>query len=166
MFSKRNIIEFLDSERPRLFQYASYRLKNIQDVEDVMQNLYVKFLSFPEKSCNVEHLRAYVYRALCNDCSSHIRNSSQSKIVYVESFSEINEEELQPENFEEEFALINKLLGLIPEEQAEVIRLRLHSGLQFKEIAEITGVSLPTAKARFRYGIMKLREGLKKEMLL
>lgn len=114
MFSKRNIIEFLDSERPRLFQYASYRLKNIQDVEDVMQNLYVKFLSFPEKSCNVEHLRAYVYRALCNDCSSHIRNSSQSKIVYVESFSEINEEELNRKILKKNSRLSTSCWALFP----------------------------------------------------
>ena len=60
----------------------------------------------------------------------------------------------------------DRLLNLLPEEQSETIRLRLHSGLQYQEIAEIMDVGLSTAKARFRYGIEKIRDRLKKEKLL
>lgn len=166
MATQQQIIKTLESEKPRLFQYASYRLHSIEDVEDAMQNLYVKCLSAPQKFDNIENLRAYLFRTLCNDCNTLLKSSSKNAVEHIESFAEITPEEVQPENFDEEFTLINKLLTLIPREQSEVIRLRMHSGLSFQEIADVMACPLPTAKARFRYGIEKLRDGLKKENLL
>lgn len=74
--------------------------------------------------------------------------------------------DLQPENFEDEFRMINRLLSILPMEQSEVIRLRHHSNLSFQEIADIMDVPLPTVKARYRYGIDKIRINLKKYNLL
>ena len=160
------IFEMLETEKPRLFQYASYRLHDIKDVEDILQNLYVKFLSDPKRFDNVSDARSYIYRVLHNDCCDMLRNLSKTCALDIESFETLDSESMQPDNFEEEFALINRLLNLLPEEQSETIRLRLHSGLQYQEIAEIMDVGLSTAKARFRYGIEKVRDRLKKEKLL
>lgn len=46
----------------------------------------------------------------------------------------------------------------LPEEQAEVIRLKTSDSLTFARIAEITGTTEATVKSRFRYGIGKLRK--------
>ena len=46
----------------------------------------------------------------------------------------------------------------LPEEQAEVIRLKTSDSLTFARIAEITGSTEATVKSRFRYGIGKLRK--------
>ena len=66
--------------------------------------------------------------------------------------------EEEPQNFEQEFNKINRLLSEIPEEQAEVIRLRIYSDLSFQEIAESVQIPLATAKSRFLYGITKIRK--------
>lgn len=164
--STQLIFEILDAEKERLFQYASYRLRNIRDVEDALQNIYVRALSDPGRFGRIENKKAYLYRMLSNECTSLLREDTKTASVDIESFAALELESLQPENFEEEFVMINRLLGMLPAEQSETIRLKLHSNLSFQEIADVMEVPLPTAKARYRYGIEKIRNGLKKENLL
>ena len=68
------------------------------------------------------------------------------------------------ESFESEFNRITLLLAMIPEEQAEVIRLRTIGGLQFGDIAQMTGLPESTVKSRFKYGIEKVRKLLDLKM--
>jgi RNA polymerase sigma-70 factor, ECF subfamily len=56
--------------------------------------------------------------------------------------------------------LLEQALMSLPEEQREVFLLREYSGIAFKEIAEVTGVSENTAKSRMRYALESLRRQL------
>ncbi len=160
------IFEILEAEKDKLFQYANYRLHNIRDVEDVLQNLYIKILENPIHFNNIANKRAYLYRIICNECTDVMRNRARVDPLNNDNISSLEIGDLQPENFEEEFKMINRLLNILPMEQSEVIRLRHHSNLSFQEIADIMDVPLPTAKARYRYGIEKIRNNLKKYNLL
>lgn len=160
------MFEILEAEKEKLFQYASYRLHNIRDVEDVLQNLYVKILENPNHFSDIANKRAYLYRIICNECTDVMRTKASVEPLNNDNMSSFDIGDLQPENFEEEFAMINRLLSILPVEQSEVIRLRHHSNLSFQEIADIMDVPLPTAKARYRYGIDKIRNSLKKYNLL
>lgn len=163
----RHILEILNIEKEGLFQYASYRLHDIKDVEDVLQNLYVKILDNPGRFNNIENKRAYLYRTISNECTTILRDNAKTNRLDIEDMLPFDEEaQLQPENFEEEFKMVNRLLLILPPEQSEAIRLRHHSCLSFQEIAEIMNVPLSTAKARYRYGIEKIRNNLKKLNLL
>ena len=160
------ILEILNTEKERLFQYASYRLHDIRDVEDVLQNIYVKILDNPQRFNKIENKRAYLYRTLSNECSDFLRRNHKVEFIDEEPFDEYNLETLHAENFEEEFIMINRILTILPQEQSDTIRLRHHSNLSFQEIADVMEVPLPTAKARYRYGIEKIRNELKKLDLL
>lgn len=160
------IFELLDAEKNRLFQYASYRLHNISDVEDVLQNLYVKVLENPKRFSNITNKWAYLYRIISNECTELLRRNANLDSLDNDNINPTDIANMQPENFEEEFKMVNRLLELLPEEQSETIRLRHHSGLSFQEIADIMEVPLPTAKARYRYGIEKIRITLIKLQLL
>lgn len=160
------ILEILNAEKEQLFQYASYRLHDIRDVEDVLQDIYVKILDNPEHFNKIKNKRAYLYRTLSNECTDHLRSNIRTEFIDDEPFDEYNFETLNTENFEEEFTMINRLLAILPQEQSETIRLRHHSNLSFQEIADVMEVPLPTAKARYRYGLEKIRNGLKKMNLL
>jgi len=46
----------------------------------------------------------------------------------------------------------------LPEEQREVIVLRIYADLSFKEISDLTGVSINTALGRMRYALINLRK--------
>ena len=52
---------------------------------------------------------------------------------------------------------VRKLVEELPEEQREVIVLRVYADLSFKEISELTGVSINTALGRMRYALINLR---------
>jgi len=53
---------------------------------------------------------------------------------------------------------VRRMLDMLPEEQREVIILRHYAELSFKEIADLTQVSINTALGRMRYGLINLRK--------
>jgi len=74
---------------------------------------------------------------------------------------------LQPENELDRRRQVQHLLILLdnlPETQREIFLLREEGGLSLLEIAEITGVTVETAKSRLRYALAKLRQGLAKDV--
>ncbi|MBD5379276.1 MAG: hypothetical protein HDR74_05190 [Bacteroides sp.] len=77
MANNPNILQTLEAEKEKLFQYASYRLPDIRDVEDVVQNLYLKALSDKNLSNNISNLKAYFYRMLSNECNDILREKSK-----------------------------------------------------------------------------------------
>ena len=52
---------------------------------------------------------------------------------------------------------VQYLIKELPHLQREVLKMRYYQNLSFKEIAEITGVSINTALGRMRYAILNLR---------
>jgi RNA polymerase sigma-70 factor (ECF subfamily) len=57
---------------------------------------------------------------------------------------------------------IKKLIQKLPHDQKEVLMMRYYSDMSFKEIAEITGVSVNTTLGRMRYAITNLRKLIEK----
>jgi RNA polymerase sigma-70 factor (ECF subfamily) len=53
---------------------------------------------------------------------------------------------------------LNYLITLLNEDQREIIKMRYYQELIFKEISDITGVSINTALGRMRYAILNLRK--------
>ena len=53
---------------------------------------------------------------------------------------------------------VKRMLKYLPEEQRRVVEMRLYEDLSFKEIAEITKVSINTALGRMRYALINLRK--------
>ncbi len=61
-------------------------------------------------------------------------------------------------------SLVTAAVEALPEDQREVIVLRLQCGLRFRDIARARGVALPTIQSRYRYGLAKLRSALNGEL--
>lgn len=62
---------------------------------------------------------------------------------------------------------VRELIDTLPEEQKEVVVLRMYGDMSFKEIAELTGVSINTALGRMRYALINLRKMItEKQMVL
>lgn len=152
------------AELQSLYRYACYRLGEREAAQDVIQELYLKLHN--QKLSGVKNLRCYLYRALSNSCTQLLRNRRRIEYVDVASLRDLQAEDIAPSDFEQEQALIARLLATLPDEQSEVIRLHLHGGCTFSEIAEILDIPLPTAKSRYRYGIEHLRKELQKQELI
>jgi RNA polymerase sigma-70 factor (ECF subfamily) len=61
---------------------------------------------------------------------------------------------LRPQNHQD----LRAFIQLLPEEQKEVLIMRHYADLSFKEIADLTGVSINTALGRMRYALNNLRK--------
>ena len=59
-----------------------------------------------------------------------------------------------------------KLLNELPDDQREVVEMRIYQDLSFKEISESTGVSINTALGRMRYALINLRRIIDKNQII
>jgi RNA polymerase sigma-70 factor (ECF subfamily) len=68
---------------------------------------------------------------------------------------------------EQSYTDLKRLIQLLPSEQKEVLIMRHYGELSFKEISDITGVSINTALGRMRYALNNLRKMMHaKELVL
>ena len=153
----------ITAEMQSLYRYACYRLGEREAAQDVIQELYLKL--HERELGEVRNVRCYLYRALSNSCTQHLRERRKLEYVDVTALRDLQSEDFAPVDFEQEQALIARLLAALPDEQSEVIRLHLHGECTFADIAEILDIPLPTAKSRYRYGIEHLRKELQKQNL-
>ena len=61
---------------------------------------------------------------------------------------------------------IKKLIEELPSDQKEVLVMRMYKDMSFKEISEITGVSINTSLGRMRYALMNLRKVIDKHQIV
>ena len=61
---------------------------------------------------------------------------------------------------------VNRMVEYLPDEQKEVLTMRIYQDYSFKEIAEATGVSINTALGRMRYALINLRKIIEKNKVV
>lgn len=61
---------------------------------------------------------------------------------------------------------MRQLMESLPEEQREVVVMRYYQGLQFKDIAEITQVSINTSLGRMHYALRNMRRMARQRNIL
>ena len=61
---------------------------------------------------------------------------------------------------------LKKLIEELPNDQKEVLVMRMYQDMSFKEISELTGVSINTALGRMRYALMNLRKIIDKHQII
>jgi RNA polymerase sigma-70 factor (ECF subfamily) len=140
-----------------LVHFAFCRLRNLPDAEDAVQDVLVHAYLERARHCAITRVRPYLYRMVANRCTDLLRKRQRAaqSVLIVEPAA--------PEPPLDRLREIEDLLTRLPRRQAEAIRLRIFSGLPFQTIAEAAGVSLPTIKSRFRYGVERLRKILSRE---
>ena len=61
---------------------------------------------------------------------------------------------------------LKKIIQELPEDQKEVLMMRIYQDYSFNEIAELTGVSINTALGRMRYALLNLRKVIEKNQII
>ena len=146
-----------------LVHFAFCRLRSLPDAEDTVQDVLVRAYLDREKHRAVTGVHPYLFRMVANRCTDILRQRQRAERRRAPSDpADLAIPEAQDpavERLEE----IEGLLARLPRRQAEAIRLRVFACLPFAAIAETVGVSLPTIKSRFRYGVERLRGILTEE---
>lgn len=157
--TRREFEAFVDAFLDRLVRAALYRLGNMEEAQDIVQDVFVKAYADREKLRRVRQVGPYLYRMTANACAEHRRKRKVLSLEDIgsEDIPDGPDEVSQQIAAVEELQRINQYLSCLPPAQAEVIRLQILDGFSLAEIALIIGRGLPTVKARFRYGLRKLR---------
>lgn len=137
------------------------------DAEDVVQDV---FLAFARVSATLElrtNLKGYLLTAVANRTRSVMR-SRRSQIRVAEGPTGEPIDPCGPPSLTVDRELherIDRAVRDLPPEQGEAIILHLQGGLTFGAIARHQGVSVHTARNRYRYGLQRLRPLLDGEVI-
>ena len=61
---------------------------------------------------------------------------------------------------------LRRIINELPDDQKEVVMMRMYQDMSFKEISEVTGVSINTALGRMRYALLNLRKVIDKHQII
>lgn len=147
---------------PQLVLYARQLVSSKADAEDVVQMAFVRWWRrFPEgDNAHIPLLYAAV-RTIALD-----QRRSDTRRVNREAKSDIavpheNAPSFDPQPGQQEIAaIVEKALQDLPEQQREVVTLKLWGNLTFNEIAAMTGESINTIAGRYRYALQALHRKL------
>ena len=145
-----------------MLSLASALLRDPEQGRDIVHDVFVKFAENASRLSLRKSLRAYLLTSVANRVRS-IKRLKWDRAVHLEEYDTIEEPQSGPvtQAVKKELNLkVSDALELLPVEQREIIILRLHGGLKFKDIAASLGITTNTAQSRYRYGIDKLRSQL------
>lgn len=159
--------ELLSRYKGCVYSYIYFIVHNRDLAEDIFQETFVKVIVTIKQGRYVENgkFKAWITRIAHNLIIDYFRQERSENTV-SNSDSEIdlfNNIKLCDGTIEDHLvrrqvlADVRKLIDHLPENQREVLEMRYYQDLSFKEIAEITGVSINTALGRMRYAILNMR---------
>ncbi len=143
--------------------------------EDIFQDAFLKMIKTIKEGRYAEQGKflPWAIRVAHNLCMDHFRRSKQQIPVTLPDGQDISvlfgAGDMASDGIEKRqvHESVRKLVEDLPDEQREVIVLRIYADLSFKEISELTGVSINTALGRMRYALINLRKLIEdKELVL
>ena len=157
----------LKRHQDRIFNYILRIVKNEDIANDIFQETFVKAIMTIKQGRYTDNGKfpAWISRIAHNLIIDHFRQekSENMQSADLEDIDILNRKELCEATIEDLIISdqimsdVKYLINELPELQKEVLKMRYYQNLSFKEIAEITGVSINTALGRMRYAILNLR---------
>ena len=146
-----------------LLTLAMTLVHNASEAEDIVHDVFVKFAESSADFKLTGNLKSYLTTCVLNRARDRLR-ANQRQVIRPESIdSNVNTPDHMIVSTEESLRL-NCAIAQIPEQQREVIVLRLKGKMKFREIAKLQGASVNTVQGRYRYGLNKLRSILNDEV--
>ena len=154
--------------KDRVFNFIYSKVLDRDLTEDIFQDTFIKVIKTLKKGNYNEEGKflPWLMRISHNLIIDHFRKSKrlpkfESKDKEFDIFTLIRDNSKNVEGqlvYEQITSDVKKLVEELPDDQREVVIMRLYKDMSFKEIAENTDVSINTALGRMRYAIMNLRK--------
>ena len=169
------LASLIERHQSKIYGFIYSKINDRDLSDDIFQDTFIKVIkTLKSQSYNEEgKFLPWVMRIAHNLVIDHFRKAK--KMPYqreTEDFSIFNymtdnslniEGKMISEQVEND---IVKLLNELPEDQKEVLLMRMYQDLSFKEIADLTGVSINTALGRMRYAVINLRKLIEKNQII
>ena len=152
----------------QVYSYILTLVKDKQLADDVFQDTFVKVIQTIKSKGYKDDGRfvQFAMRIAHNLVIDHFRK--ENRIPTVESSSEdynyIDNVPITDHSVEQGMIVdqvhsdLHRMIAFLPDEQREVLRMRIFDDMSFKDIADITNVSINTALGRMRYALINLRK--------
>ncbi|MBR2497426.1 MAG: sigma-70 family RNA polymerase sigma factor [Parabacteroides sp.] len=157
----------LNRYKSSIYSYIFFIVHNKDLAEDIFQETFVKVIMTIKQGRYVENgkFKAWIIRIAHNLIIDNYRqerseNTISNDEVEVDLFNNIKlcDGTIEDNLVRHQVLLdVKKLVKHLPENQREVLEMRYYQDLSFKEIVDITGVSINTALGRMRYAILNMR---------
>ena len=152
---RRDVERLYDEHAALLTGYACSLTGDRSAAEDVVHQVFARLLQ--GDIVVRERPLTYLCQAVRNGVMNQRRTRSREVALDENGASWLE----APPSLEDTGLAIEAALRRLPEEQREVIVLKVWGRLSFEEVGEAVGAPANTAASRYRYGLSKLRELLK-----
>ena len=159
----------LTRNQQKLYSYILFVVRDPEVANDVFQDTFVKVITKLQegKYTNCGKFSFWLTRIAHNVIMDGYRRQKSEHIVEPtedNDLSNLRSDELLDINRENEYVNmqimndVRHLMNALPASQREVVYMRFYQDLSFKEIADITGVSINTSLGRMRYALINMRK--------
>lgn len=165
----------INRHQSKIYGFIYSKMADRDVADDIFQDTFIKVIkTLKSNSYNEEgKFLPWVMRISHNLVVDHYRkNKKMPMLRETEDFSIFSiltdnsmnvESRIITESIEKD---LQKIIKQLPEDQKEVLTMRIYQDLSFNEIAELTGVSINTALGRMRYALMNLRKLIEKNQII
>lgn len=157
----------LERHKDRLYNYIFFLVHSREVAEDIFQETFVKAIMTLQQGryTNDGKFSAWITRIAHNLVIDQFRTERNENTVSndeteIDLFNDAKFSEGNIENRmvnDQVLKDVRMLIDELPDCQREVVFMRYYQDMSFKEIADITGVSINTALGRMRYAILNMR---------
>lgn len=160
----------------KIFSYIMMVVRDKDLAEDLFQDTFIKVINTLRLGNYREEgkFNQWIMRITRNLIIDHFRKNQKMSFVdnnnengnFFDNFSEATHSIEQIMITNQIHESLRSLITLLPEKQQEVLVMRLYKDLSFKEIADLTNVSINTALGRMRYAILNLRKMVEEKNII
>ncbi|MAQ75598.1 MAG: RNA polymerase subunit sigma-24 [Aquimarina sp.] len=173
--SEGALATLIERHKQRIYSFIYSKVFDRDVSEDIFQDTFIKVIKTLKSGKYNEEGKflPWVMRIAHNLVIDHFRkgnrmpkfeDNGEFSIFSVISDGDLNaEKKLIKGQVEEDLRM---LIQELPEDQKEVLVMRMYRDMSFKEISEKTGVSINTALGRMRYALINLRKVIEKNNIV
>ncbi len=165
--NERAFEELLNRHQQKIYTSIYLFVKDQSLAEDIFQEVFIKIIDTLRKG-KYNHEGKFLQWAMrisYNMCVDYFRRSKRRPTVSpTETFDIFDVLQVSEDNAEQHIIRsqthekVRQLVDMLPPEQREVVILRHYADMSFKEIAQLTQVSINTALGRMRYALINIRK--------
>jgi RNA polymerase sigma-70 factor (ECF subfamily) len=137
-------------ERP-IYNFIVRMIGDRDEAMDLCQDAFMKAYRELATLKDLDRFSSWLYRIAHNTCYSKLRKDHGKTFVELEPETRASRATIESR------LAVEKALQHLPEDQREVVVLKVFQSLKFEEIAEIQGAPVSTVKSRLYMGFEKLR---------
>jgi RNA polymerase sigma-70 factor (ECF subfamily) len=165
--NQSSLEKLIRRHKNRIFAYILMIVKEKELAEDLFQDTFIKVINTIRSGSYKEEGKfiQWAMRIAHNLIIDYFRKSKRIPTIENRDDFDIFEKVRIPvESIEERIITeqihkdVKKLIDYLPKEQREVLIMRHYGDMSFKDIAEVTNVSINTALGRMRYALINLRK--------